>query len=1218
MGTFTLTTGADNYLGTSGDDVITGTTATWQPATDTINGDLSGNDRLQIAVLTAAAASVTDDMFKNLNHIEVLGLTGSFAETVKLGSASDTAKIAEIDGSGLTGNLTVDASARMWGITVDTSKGVDNLVGTADDDTFRFTSAGLTSADKVNGGGTGDIDTLQITDKAAVTDVAFTNVSHVEHLALGGNAIDYTGQKATLGAHSIAAGITEVDVLDAQGATLDATARTVGITLVGGSGDDVFKASQGNDTFEAGAGADSYQVKGAQFTGADAIDGGGGRDEIRIIDSGTPIVDAAFQSSHSVETLAFNAAGKQTVTLDADAAAAGIDTIDASKVSGGLALTLGAGMTNHVTVLLGTGADTVALGTGGSDTVLMKSTSLTKTDTITGDGNDFLAFSDNVKLTDASFLNFSGVHGMAYLELNGTGAGQSFVAGADFKSFVTADGLQEIIANGASPTTSVTFDFSKYTGPALTINGSGGGDVYINGSADNIYFASASNTDQGVGDSFRYGSANYTGADIIFGGKSAADELVFLDDKTTILDTDFANTHGIEHIRLTAATTGTYDLQLGAEAQNAGIALVDASKAGVNVAIDAHTMTNGVTFLAGTKSNAFIAGKGDDTVLIDTKSLNGSDILDGGKSTDGDILHLTTAGAVTAAALTNVTSMEVIQFSDLGNSITLTDAIVGTNEGVLRTYDGYTSIDEAYVVTGKGHDTVDLSQLSTFGGHVAVIGSAGDTYIGSAGNDTFTFQKSADLTATTKIDGGAGGDGLTLAAGTYSAAQFHGLTHIDGLYFSDANANADFKVTLDSTIFKTSDSGTISVLDIHGSDNLTIDASAVTDPFASLKVFQTSGDESIKGTAGNDFFYFGTDNTGNAYLDSNDTIVGGGGTDTIALLTNYNGIVSIADPEIAHVSGVEALFLQGGSNTQFDVTADAAFQASGFTEINGFGSAGKLFIDASQYTADILVHAGQNADSITTGSGDDTIEFQNTGVVSSLTSSDHVDGGTGHDTLLFVGDASVTDAAFTSVVHVEEIDLAQGSSGFHVTLGANSDAAGITTVDGSAAGDAQAFIDGSASSKALTLIGADHVDVLTGGASADHLIGGGGSDIMTGNGGNDIFVYESAADSRQFANGNVGYADIITDFSNGDQLDVEALLSKALTAVTNLGTVANFATNDTAGFYQGNEVAVATNGVDTRVYVDANHDGAFTLGQDLVVQFTGNHLSQLVNTSSYH
>jgi hypothetical protein len=40
--------------------------------------------------------------------------------------------------------------------------------------------------------------------------------------------------------------------------------------------------------------------------------------------------------------------------------------------------------------------------------------------------------------------------------------------------------------------------------------------------------------------------------------------------------------------------------------------------------------------------------------------------------------------------------------------------------------------------------------------------------------------------------------------------------------------------------------------------------------------------------------------------------------------------------------------------------------------------------------------------------------------------------------------------------------------------------------------------------------------------------------------------------------------------------------------------------------------------VDTRVYVDANHDGAFSLGQDLVVQFTGNHLTQLVNTSSYH
>src|SRR5262249_39562731 len=163
---------------------------------------------------------------------EVLALSGKFAETVNLGILADAAGIVELDGSAMTGVLTVDAHQRFGAITIDSGKGVNTLIGTADNDTFRFTSAGLGSTDWVEGG-VGNADTIQIINKAAVTDVAFTHLFHIERLALGGGAVtgNYAGQKVTLGTLSQDAGLMEVDVLSNCAATLDATKRTIGVTF---------------------------------------------------------------------------------------------------------------------------------------------------------------------------------------------------------------------------------------------------------------------------------------------------------------------------------------------------------------------------------------------------------------------------------------------------------------------------------------------------------------------------------------------------------------------------------------------------------------------------------------------------------------------------------------------------------------------------------------------------------------------------------------------------------------------------------------------------------------------------------------------------------------------------------------------------------------------------------------------------------------------------
>jgi Ca2+-binding RTX toxin-like protein len=1218
MTTYPLSSGTDSVTGSAGDDLIVGNAADWQAA-DTIAAG-SGNDTLQVTALAAAQAVVTDALFAHITGLETLDLRGKFAETVTLGALSDDAGLVSIDGSQLAGNLTVDASARIGGITIETAKGVNTLIGSVDSDTFRFTSAGFSATDTVDGGGNGDADTIVITDKASVADTAFAKVSHMEVLALGAGAIDHTGQKVTLGKLSVAAGIAEVDVLNAQGATLDATARTLGLTVVGNKGDDVFKASQGNDVFHGGFGDDSYQVKAAQLTLMDQIDGEGGRDEIRIMDSGTPLFDVDFANVLNTETLAFNSTAAQTVTLGSFANGSGLDTIEASKLTAGLDLTLTAGFKQSLEIKLGTGADSVDLSAAGagSHIVTMKSTSLTKADTLIGrtGGTDVLQFSDAVKLTDKFFAGATGVDNVAALWLDNPGKGQSLVAGDAFKTFVANAGLTFVLALGDSKDSSITYDFSTYTGNQLIVGGTGGSDLFIASAVDMIFSGAGSTYDQGGADTFRFKSAWYNSTDVVNGGKSTADVLAISDSTAAIIDADFTNTKGVEQLRLEATAGSTYSVTLGSAFDASGIEIIDAGKAGVSAGVNAAATMNGHVFVAGTKADALTGGSGADTFQFTTANLTSQDFVTGGTSGGGgDTLQFTTAGAIKAAALQNVAGIEIYQLSQKGNAIALTDQLVATGESIQHAANGTSIMGNAFVLTGAGKDTVDLSQLSTFAGSALVIGSGGgDSYIGSAKADTFIFQKASDLAVGTQIDGGAGSDGLLLAAGTYTAAQFKGMKHIDGILLSDADPAATFKITLGNEIFASSDSHALNVLPmVTLTGDLTLDASAVTDPLASLLVLASGGDVTLKGTPGDDAISFTGNNTGGFSLNTKDVVAGGAGMDTIVLSTNYNGTAVFSSGALAHVTGVERMVVVSGSATDFDWILNFQAQAAGINDVNGFPSQGKLTLDAGSYTTAITIHAGQNDDVITTGIGNDTIAFDKiSSNAAILTANDQVDGGAGIDRLLFTGGATLADAAFTNVSHVERIALEDGS--YTITLGSHSDQAGIAAVDGSKAGST-VVVFGSASTAGLDLVGSNQIDLLQGGSGADRIEGGAGGDALYGKGGNDHFIYRSATDSRQLAN-DITHMDVIADFAAGDVIEIGALAQGAI-SVFNHGTMGSFITTDTSGWFGSNDVATAYDGTNTRVYIDANHDGDFNLGQDVVIQLVGNHIVDASNAAAY-
>lgn len=104
----------------------------------------------------------------------------------------------------------------------------------------------------------------------------------------------------------------------------------------------------------------------------------------------------------------------------------------------------------------------------------------------------------------------------------------------------------------------------------------------------------------------------------------------------------------------------------------------------------------------------------------------------------------------------------------------------------------------------------------------------------------------------------------------------------------------------------------------------------------------------------------------------------------------------------------------------------------------------------------------------------------------------------------------------------------------------------------------------------------------------------------------DTYAYDTAADSLATAR------DTILNFGVNDVLDfsgVDAALGNTLDTFVDVGLVGSFATFEaqlaTNGF-GGADFLVATDGVDTRVYVDAAGDGldAFT-GGDTVVNLVG-------------
>jgi Ca2+-binding RTX toxin-like protein len=1216
-------------LGTGDDTVILQATAL------KLGTSIDGNDGDDVLVLNGdgkTAITVADSVLVGVESVETVRFTNATTATITLGTNGAETGIKTVDGSAVTGALTVTASAVPDGVTVLTGAGAGTqaLTGGVGDDRFVFTSAGLSAKDKVDGGGYGDSDVIVITDKAAVADAAFTGVKNVEGLVIGDGttvAADYTGAKVTLGKLSELAGIGTVENVTDYGVTVDASARALfGVSFTGGAGDDTFVGSKFSDSFTGGGGDDTLVIKqGALIDDRIVFIGGAGNDTVRISDAQdaknpTPLSDDKFGNLVSVERLAFDGTGHQSVELGTLAQDAGIAVVDAGKVTGGIDLDAAA-MATDLAVIAGSGVDSIQLGSGDHLSVSILSTKLTKDDFINGGfggGNTVqLHFTDTVKLADAYFAtNTSQVLGFNELLLDGTGAGQTLTAAANFANFVGNSGINWVEATSESAASSTTFDFSAYNGTDLTIIGGAGNDVFIGGAgAKNALYG-------GDGDDvFKFTSAAFANHGAIQGeGGTNTLLLTYVPDNNggmTVSDADFSGI-AAEKLVLGAAKSGFYQIAMAGDADLTGIALVDASAAGVDFTLLADTSTADLTVIAGAKNNLILGGTGDDTIKIDTKTLDKNDQLDGGGGSN-DTLVFTSGGAVSIAGLEVTAHFEFIQLADAGNSIALTDAAIGNSDGAASIdFNGTTYDAFAFVLGGKGSDTINLSATDSLSAAV-LAGSGKDTLIGSDNHDdVFLFAKAGDLDAGDKISGGAGDDSVILTSGAYSSDQFKGFNSIEQVKVLGGADSADSSFTIKNDYFAvavadpSAAGAKLLTIDIEtpGTDDR-IDASAVTGTLNNLNVSSGDGDDTLIGGAGNDTFRFHDDDNGAFTLTADDTVQGGGGADAILLSNTSGAAAALEDTGLAGVSGVERIAIDPDSGADITVNLGANAADAGISQISAEGWIGNLTVNATAYDDNglpvgITVKAGTGDDSLTLSDGDDTVVYATS---ADLDDQDIVDGGDGRDSIVIADGSGLGDGQLKNVSNMEVVKLI--GAGGTVTLDANAKAKGIEEVDAS---QAQAKVTVSVTNDAdTTVLGSSFGDTITGGAGDDVIYGGLGRDFLTGGKGSDIFVYRSAGDSANTGGATPTY-DEITGFSAGDQFDFSAFGIQSGTA--KFASPGAFPGDpNSATYFSAGSIATLYDGSDTYVFVDANADGKYTAADDLEIVLKATDATALFDSS---
>ncbi|MFN9600196.1 MAG: DUF4214 domain-containing protein, partial [Dolichospermum sp.] len=832
---FTLTTETDNLTGTSGKDLFIGDNGNQFFATVQAGDKLDGGAGIDTFKYYYSDNGILPTLL-NVEKVELINLRSSNID------------FSPLAGSGLE-EVTLKFNPQFTFTTVaglrDIKLGIDNVTYGGGSITGNFgngTTASVSLTDST-------LNQLNIQGNKVTT----INLDLASEFTDGVNRIDFLtiplSSSATGGTLNITgdAGLGGTDINDPNSSTVVASNPNAITTVNAAENTGGVKLSftgQGKVNFTGGKGDDSVGFAFNQFDDKSIVDGGDGKDTLRLTSGGninatTAAALAAINGVKNVEVLGFNAPDPEPnnpnviipiVTVDATKITAVkeydflADIVDLSGAATVNKFTLNRTNDNNVDLNL--------TGKGQSVDLTLKGNVQGNVQTLNLDssaGTDTGTEKNEITNLTIDFAGLAGTPGTDALIINITGDKELKIA-------------SPVLPNDAVQ--GINFNATAFTAK-LEATGTDQDDTFTSGTGDNIFIGrSGTNT---------FNAA--TGNDNFTGGK---DKDTFIFDfanfNTSATDIDKVDGgDGIDTLQFNGAVNVTTDARAKdindaaklIEVLRLNSGTVDVAKI---TAVKDYEISGNVTVIGATESNKF-------TVLTNNSTV---DISGAGQKVD-----LTLKGAtVTALTLQSskgnadpVPTNTVTQLKADG-SLTLTiDGVGGTDRDLVLAAPTLTE------------DSVFTLIANTFTAKLTATGGAGnDTLTGGTGSNTLTGDAGND-----SLTGGDGNDSLTGGAG-------------------------------DDTL--TGGTGSNTLTGGAGDDSLTggVDKDSLTGGAGKDTLRGGAGADSLTGGTGNDIFAY------DALIDSNaDTLIGANLTfDTITDFTKGQDTINVAGLGLGFASVVSA------------------------------------------------------------------------------------------------------------------------------------------------------------------------------------------------------------------------------------------------------------------------------------------------------------------------
>ena len=706
------------------------------------------------------------------------------------------------------------------------------------------------------------------------------------------------------------------------------------------------------------------------------------------------------------------------------------------------------------------GSETSIDGGAGSDTlVLAVAGGTTAVNFSVAAGSD-QTIGDAVSVTN--FENIDGSLVSSALTVTGSSSANTITTGSGNDTIDGGGGADVISAGGGNDTVT-------YRGTETSIDGGTGTNTLVMNAAATVNLA---NADQTVGDSTTV--ANFQNVDA-----SALSSAV------SITGTAAANT-------ITGgAGNDTIDGGGGADIIAAGLGNDSVAYYATETSLDGGGGTNTLVLKAAGTVNLGSADQtsGDSTTVtnfqnVDASALSTAVSLTGSSAANtiiGGSGNDTIDGAGGADIIAAGAGNDTVTYRGTETSI---DGGAGTDTLILAAAGGTTAINLS-VSAGTDQTTGDSVNVTNFENVDASIVGSALTVTGSSSANTITTGSGNDT-----IDGGGGADVIVAGSGNDTVSYYGTEVSIDG----GAGTNtlvlkAAGTVNLGNVDQTSGDSTTVSGFTNVDASALS-SAASITGSSAANTITGGSGNDTIDGAGGVDVIAAGGGNDTVTYRGTETSIDGGAGTDTLILA----------------VSG-------GTTAVNFSVAAGSDQTTGDSVAVTNFEN-----LDASALSSALTVTGSSSANTITTGSGNDTIDGSG--------GADVISAGGGNDTVTYRG----TETSIDGGTGTNTLVLAAATT-------ANLGNADQTTGDSTNVTNFQ-NVDASALSAAVSITGTSGANTLTGGSGNDTIDGGGGADVIVAGGGNDSVAYygaETSIDGGTGTNTLVLKAVATVNLGNADQ-----------------------------------------------------------------------------------